>query len=445
MAAVVLVVRNAVDSGFRDYINQQERDAVPAELPSTLERYYAENGNWLGADALLPGSNRRDETGGEGRTNRPPSAGQGRQYMIVDRNRQVVVATDPDNIGISLDDDVLDQSIALSVEDELNGWLAWETQGQQRLGQAEQNFLDEMTGALGQVAVGAGLIVTLIGAGFAWHLTRPLTRLTHAVRNVAAGRHGDQVPVVGAQEIRDLAVAFNEMSTSLALSEQQRQRVIADMAHELRTPVTVLGTHLEGILDDVIPNDKDQIALAYNQTLHLKRLIEDLRLLTLAEIQQLPLDKTAIVVNDFVCELVATFEPLALDADLRLVADIPDDGIRIEGDAGRLRQVFGNLLTNALRHSSAGSTIEIIAQHDANTVMLSVSNSGQPLTPDQLEHIFEPFWRADEARDRDQGGSGLGLAIAKRLVDLHSGTIEVESKSNRTIFHVRLPIIIPSQ
>ncbi|MBN1287622.1 MAG: HAMP domain-containing protein [Anaerolineae bacterium] len=298
-----------------------------------------------------------------------------------------------------------------------------------------------MTNWLIIAALGAGLMAVVASAILSRQLTRPLYALTHAARGLTANRLGRQVEVKGTAEMRELAEAFNQMSRSLAESEALRQRMTADIAHELRTPVSVLRGHIEAILDGVFPADTEHLAVAYDQVIHLARLIEDLRLLTQAEAGSLPLELVEIAPDDLVAQAVERFAPLAIDAEIALTQEIASGLPAVYVDVDRIQQVLGNLLSNALRHTPGGPEGRVIlrvAQHD-HMVRFAVLNTGQGLRPEQARHVFERFWRAEDARERDSGGSGLGLAITKQLVALHGGQIWVESGPGQTAFTFTLP------
>ncbi len=435
IGAVAVILHDTLEGGFREYLRGQEAARLPAELPAKLTAYFAQAQGWAGAESLFPGAGRGNNGAGHGGGN------QGRQYFVVDTARVIVASSDAARVGASLTTDDLDEALPLRLDGRHIGWLAWQTPGQQRFGAAEQAFLDDMTGALLGVAGVAGALALVLGGGLAWGLTRPLGHLTRAVQTLSAGERGQQVTPEGTQEIRQLATAFNELSDALDRSERAQGRIAADVAHELRTPVTVLRGQLEGMLDDVVALDKASIALAYDQTLHLKRLIEDLRLLTLAEVKQLPLETRPVEITAFLENLIAAFDPLALDAGLTLRGDFPPQRHTIQADEGRLMQIFGNLLTNALRHTSAEGTITISAQVEPAQVTFHVRNTGAGLSAEDAARLFDPFWRADDARDRERGGSGLGLAIAKGLVECHGGTIQVAVNADETAFIIQWTLL----
>jgi two-component system OmpR family sensor kinase/two-component system sensor histidine kinase BaeS len=250
---------------------------------------------------------------------------------------------------------------------------------------------------------------------------------------------GRQVNVHGTVEVNALAGEFNAMSQALAEAEALRQRMAADVAHELRTPVSVLRGHLEAMLDGVYPLDSAHVAVAHDQTIHLARLVEDLRVLTLAEAKRLPLERTVLDPAALIAQLVEAFEPLALDADIRLTHAVTPNLPAPIADVTRIRQVLSNLLINGLRHTPAGGEITVQVKRDNAAVRFSVTNTGSGLSDTDAGHVFQPFWRANDARERDSGGSGLGLAISREIVALHGGRMWVERADGLVTFNFTLP------
>ncbi len=430
VGAVALIVGNATESSFRHYVNQREVAGVGDNVVSRIEDFYATNRSWAGVEELLPGRGRSGQ--GQGNSSRP-------QFIVADDAGLIVAASDPELIGDYLNSAQQNQSISLMVDGNQVGWLAWATAGVQALGAAETQFLEEITTGLAFTVIGVGLLAIFIGVMLAWRLGKPLRGLTGAVRELSRGQLGRQVSVPGTAEVNELAHAFNSMSLNLAELESLRRRIAANVAHELRTPVSVLRGHLEGMMDGVFPLEPAQIAVAYDQTIHLSRLVDDLRLLTLAEAGHLPLERVIITPGELTKQVVEGFMPLALDANVTLTHNVAPDLPPVCVDVDRVRQVLGNLLTNALRHTFAGGIVNIQVIRVGNDVQFSISNTGDTLTSQQIEHIFDPFWRADESRKRDKGGSGLGLAISRQIVTLHGGSVSVKSQAGQTTFSFTVP------
>ncbi len=445
VGAVALLVLHTTETTFRQYVQQRNAAQSQAAMVKRLVDYYAQNGTWVGAEEALPGpKNGSQHSGrkrdGEEALNAPERVvAHGAEALVADMSGLVRAATDPARVGTTLSAQQRAQAAPLKVGGEQVGWLWLETPSETALGQAETEFLAQVARRLTYTALSVAVLAVLVGAGLAWQITRPLRALTQAVEELQRGRWGRQVQAEGALEIRELAHAFNTFSLALAESEQLRQRMAADIAHELRTPVSVLRGHLEAMLDGVYPLDAAHLAVAYDRTLHLARLVDDLRLLTRAEAGQLSLQRTLTTPQAIVTWAVESFTPLARDAAITLRADLPPDLPPVEVDVDRIHQVLGNLLTNALRHTPRGGTITVGAARQGEGVAIYVRNTGSTLTPEQQAQVFTPFWRAEEARERDSGGVGLGLAIARQLARAHGGELSVSSVHGQTTFTLTLP------
>ena len=239
-----------------------------------------------------------------------------------------------------------------------------------------------------------------------------------------------------------LAESFNEMASKLENAESLRQNLLADVAHELRTPLTVIQGNLRAILDDVYPLEKEEIARLYEQTLHLTGLIEDLRELSHAEADRLPMHLVDVDVAALVKETAVTFTPLTQAENITLRAELLGALPTIQADKARLRQSLHNLLNNAIQHTPAGGTITLQAEHNDNQLHLRVSDNGDGIPQEHLEHIFDRFARIEKSRSRDKGGSGLGLAIVRAIANAHNGTVTVTSpgQGQGSTFTITLPI-----
>lgn len=424
---MVLVVQRTLDAGFRHYITTRDSEANPEQI-TRLENYYAANGTWTGANTVLTGRG----TGVSG-------AGRGATISVADLEGVIVVSTDTAQVGTPLTSDALSTAIPLTVNEQQVGWLVRQSPGIQALGAAEVAFLDESNRWLTLAGLGATALALLVGSVFAWTLSRPLRELTHAARDLTIGQLGRQVDIRGTLEVDALAAEFNTMSKALAEAEALRQRMAADVAHELRTPVSVLRGHLEAMLDGLYPLDSAHVAVAHDQTIHLARLVEDLRVLTLAEARQLPLERARLDPVALVEQVLEAFEPLALDGNIQLNRGIPAKLPTVVGDITRLRQVLSNLLTNAMRHTPAGGEIKVEIAPLADCLRFSVANTGSWLSETDAARVFQPFFRARAASEKDKSGSGLGLAISYEIIRLHGGTMTVESRDNRVTFEFTLP------
>jgi signal transduction histidine kinase len=283
------------------------------------------------------------------------------------------------------------------------------------------------------VGLAGGLVIGRV-------VSAPVTTLARAARQVESGKLGVRVPVRGSREFKELAETFNKMAAALQEAETARNNLMADVSHELRTPLTVLEGNLRATLDRVQALGEADIANLYAQTRHLIRLVNDLRELALAETGQLKLEKTLTDVRLLVNETVQALEPLAAEKEVQLLADLPPMP-PIPLDSLRIRQVLFNLLSNALRHTPPGGMIRVKGAYGSEQLTLTVEDTGEGLTPEQLASLFNRFYRVDKSRSRETGGTGLGLAIAKAIVEGHGGTIHASSagKGQGSRFVATLP------
>jgi signal transduction histidine kinase len=287
-------------------------------------------------------------------------------------------------------------------------------------------------GAVGFIFVISGLV--MVG----WALRRsfsPLDNLLTASERVAEGDYTVRVPERGPRAMRSLARAFNKMATRLHETDEQRRNLLADVSHELRTPLTVIQGNLEGMLDGVYPADETNLRALLDETHLLSGLIDDLRMLALAESGALQLKKEPTDPLLLIRETVGAFQSQA-DAKGVTLTVIGADISPLSIDPARIRQVLANLIANALRYSPAGSAIVVTCQQTGNLVCIEVHDSGPGIPAEDLPHIFERFYKS-----ADSGGTGLGLAIVRHIVNAHGGFIRAESAPGQgTTIRVELPI-----
>jgi signal transduction histidine kinase len=289
-------------------------------------------------------------------------------------------------------------------------------------------------------SLAAGGIGVLVALWLASRIVRPVVGLTQATRVVARGGPPPSVPVVGKDEIAELGHAFNRMAARLAEEDEQRRRLFAGIAHELRTPLSVIQGMLEAMLDHVVEPTAERLAVLHNQAVLLERLITDLRDLSLAQTGQLRLHRRTIDLSGVVRETVEALAPLADERTVSLRVELPAKLLPVQADPDRFRQVVQNLVENALRHTPSGGEVRVILNNNGDGVHMVVADTGTGIGAQDLPHIFEHFYRADESRARSSGGTGMGLAIVKSLVEAHGGRVSVESAPGAgTIFTITLP------
>ncbi|MFC4599933.1 sensor histidine kinase [Cohnella hongkongensis] len=278
-------------------------------------------------------------------------------------------------------------------------------------------------------------------------ITSPLRMLIPAIERLRHGELGVQAPVVSRDEYGQVAVAFNAMSAQLRKNEEVRRNLVADAAHELRTPLTIVRGKLDLIQQTGEAIEPESLLPLQDELIRLSRLVEDLHLLSLAEARRLPLEKKPTSMADLVRKVVRHLEPDAERKRIRVSLKIEAEVRPIDVDPNRMTQVLLNLMVNAIRYTPESGSVTVSVQERPSdgrsgaALRIAIEDTGVGIAPEQLEQIFNRFYRTDEARARNSGGMGLGLAIAKELVLAHEGTLEAESRPGRgTTFVLVLPV-----
>ncbi|MEU0880470.1 ATP-binding protein [Lentzea sp. NPDC005914] len=284
------------------------------------------------------------------------------------------------------------------------------------------------------VAVVAILGALLLSRG----VLRPVSALTGASRKLGAGDLSQRVPVSGRDEIAELGRSFNRMADSLQAGEERQRRLVGDVAHELRTPLANLRGYLEALRDGVVAPTPELLDSLHEEVLLQQRIVQDLQDLALAEAGKLTYHRTDVDLAELLETCRTAHRAFADRSQVDLVVDVDGPSV-VHGDSDRLRQVFANLVVNAVRATPAGGTVRLAARTSGDSVLVEVSDTGSGIPPEDLPHLFDRFWRADASRGRSTGGSGLGLAIVRQIVTDHRGTIEVRSVvGTGTVFTVVL-------
>ncbi|HBY95427.1 MAG: HAMP domain-containing histidine kinase [Ardenticatenaceae bacterium] len=430
---VALLVRWQTERQFDRFLQDLYGDEI-ARLTTQLAAYYQRTGSWDGInvvairDASMPHTDRM----------RP-----WQPVTLVDADGTVVSAGPHRTAGERLDRNDLRGGIPVQVEGRTAGWLLFdplEGRAKGRPGSPEDNFLTNVWSAAVWSALGAAGLALILGALLAYTIARPVRDLTAATQAVARGELGRQVRVRARDEISELGNSFNRMSADLARAAELRRQMTADIAHDLRTPLSALLGYTEALSESKILGSPEVYGIMHQEAQHLQRLIDDLRTLSLADAGELRLH----------CELVpplALLERVALahgalagEQDITVEVRATEELPALQVDPERMAQVLGNLVSNALRHTPAGGRITLTAEPRGENVLLRVRDSGRGIPEEDLPHIWERFYRGDKARSQE-GSSGLGLAIARSLVEAHKGTISVESHPGQgATFTIALPV-----
>lgn len=302
-------------------------------------------------------------------------------------------------------------------------------------------YQDALQAALVVAIAAAAVAAVVASVALATRISRPIGRLAQAASRIAAGHYAERVQNTSDDEVGQLAESFNTMAASLESTERRRLQLVGDVAHELRTPLATINGYLEGIEDGVIRPRDATWTLLRGETARLSRMVNELQELWRAEARQLPLSLKPVELQTELIAARERFAALVQADDIEIQIVIDPGRLAARADVERLAQIVDNFLSNAIRYAPRGSTVTLSAAKAADGVAILVTDQGPGLTPEQLERVFERFYRADPSRSRALGGSGIGLAIARALAEAMGGHVEVrsEGEGRGATFSVVLP------
>lgn len=309
----------------------------------------------------------------------------------------------------------------------------------QMMGAPERRFLGDVRQAIWLAAVIGLGVAAVAGTVTARQITAPLQALAGAARRIGGGDLSPIVPVHGDDEVSQVARTFNAMTADLRRAEDTQRQLLADIAHELGTPLAVLQANLEGMLDGVVMPSPERLASLHTQSQVLTRLVRDLRDLSLARHGQLHLDRQPVDLVALVRDVGEASRPVAEDKTVALEISASGD-LTVRADRDRVAQVLHNLLANAVRYTDAGGRVRVTVTRGEGEARVEVADTGAGIPAEDLPRIFERFHRVDRSRSRATGGAGLGLAVVKHLVEAHGGRVWVRSEVGAgTTFGFALP------
>jgi two-component system, OmpR family, sensor histidine kinase BaeS len=423
--------------------DQLKLDQAQEQFANTARAYYEQRGSWAGvSDELEPKKGNYGGYSGNYSGNYAGGMEQGEpqpRFMLADESNRMLICTPPYQVGDVLSSDQLSRGEPLIVDDQRVGTVLF-GEGAPTLDPFERRFLERTNRSLLFAAVGAIGIALLAGTLLVRHFMRPLQDLTQAIQKMQQGQFGQEVPVRGQDELGKLTQAFNQMSSEVAQANFLRRQMTADVAHDLRTPLTIISGHLEGLQDGTLKPNPQRFEAMGREVIRLRRLVDELRTLSLADAGELKLTCEQIEVGTLLQHVAAAFQPLLDKRQLRLQMTVEPTLPPLWADRERIGQVLGNLMSNAIRHTAAGGMIALSACKGADGFEIAVRDTGEGIPSDKLPYIFERLYRVNDARSQRDGESGLGLAIVKSIVEAHGGRIVVQSEIGRgTTLTVRLP------
>ncbi len=406
------------------------------------EAYYRENNTLAGVQSVLPvpgqAPGEMAQRRGEGRQRNAAPVAFVSQFYLVDADGILRTVAPWQAIGERVPPEVLERGEPFFVDGERVGTLIQVDQPPVR-GDLESQFIQEVNRGLLLAALSVLLAASLVGVTLAQRLTTPLRELTLALRGMEAGKLEQRVKTQSQDEIGDLVMTFNRMSAEVARANQLRRQMTADIAHDLRTPLSVIAGYLEALRDGTLPPTQERFETLHTEATLLQRLVEDLRTLSLVDSGELTLQPERIELGDFLRDVERFYQPRAEADGITLHVQLAQPLPALWADRMRLGQILGNLISNALRHTPAGGRITVGAEAADDALRLWVRDTGEGIPPERLSQIFHRFYRIDEARAQE-GQTGLGLAIARGLVEAHGGMIRAESQPGQgTTMYITLP------
>ena len=447
LATVGILVSYAAETET-DRFQARNQEFRVGRVHRVISRNFAEHKNW---EAVQPSLEQAGSF-------------YGRRFLVLDDNGNVVGDSHYRGKVGRTGHTPRDRSVPIIVEDRQVGFLVSSPQDGEageggpplagpttapplRLNEVREPLVSRVTWAVNTSLLWTGLAAAIGGillmSLFSRRILSPVQALSGAARKLGQGDLTQRVPAAGPSEIRQLGDTFNAMAVNLQASEQQRRNLTADVAHELRTPLSNIQGYLDAVHDGLLAPDAATISTLRQQTAHLVTLVEDLRLLALAEAGVLDLRFQPESLEYLLTEALEAFRPRAEAKNILLQGDLPSTLPDVVMDRTRILQVTGNLLENAIFHTPEGGTVRVVAvsEGSSSTVAVSVSDTGPGIAAEDVDRLFDRFYRVDPSRSRATGGAGLGLTIARQLVEAHGGTIRVESVVGEgSLFSFTLPL-----
>jgi signal transduction histidine kinase len=410
---IVVFTRVLTSREFERFID----DRYEYELAEDLARYYSRNQTWDGVENEFQ---RYGHQPGKSYEPRPL------YFSIADEQGKIVVAGNDRQKGEPCTQEEFENGFPIQVDEQTVGVLLLPTAPENN--PLDYEFLRRLNGSIFLSAFATIFLALLIGILLSRSISRPIQELTKATHHMSNGNLGQQVPVRSRDEIGELTQSFNQMSADLARAFNLRKQMTADIAHELRTPLALILGHAEGVKDGVLKPSLENFEIIREEAERLEHLVNDLRTLSLADAGELSVEFQPVDVNALMSDLYTHYLTLFNQKRVTLNLELAAGILQADLDPNRFAQVLNNILDNALRHTPEGGRVELKTQLTENRIQLSVKDSGEGVSSEEAQHLFDRFYRVDESRNRNDGGSGLGLAIARSIVEMHKGRIWAESK-----------------
>lgn len=442
-----LLLHNTLKRGFLDYTSQQAVQRLEI-LQEALINVHREDGSfteltrdpqrWLDLKSIIfpdhsPAMLAAGEHTGETDDDKSPHHYY-REFVtsisLHDVNKQLLMGVPKQDQAISW--------VPLATGEVIIGYLGF-VKPEVVVREADRRFMSHVLRVFGIISLVILVISLGVATFFARRISKPIVTLSENTQALASGDYSRRIEVQSQDEIGQLCRHFNQLAQTLQANEQSRAHWIADISHEMRTPVSVLKAQIEALQDGIRPLNKECLELLHSKVSGLNALIDDLFELTLSDIGALSYQKQKISLTQLVANCVEQYQARAQTAGLTLAAKLPEP-VLLHGDPKRLEQLVNNLLENSIRYTRAGGRVEVDLSQTPQAVTLLVRDSAPTVVPQDRAKIFERLHRLEASRNRNTGGAGLGLAICKNIVSAHQGTISAEdSPLGGLTIRVQLP------
>ena len=450
VSLVILTLNAAVtrwnfERGFLDYVAEQEAETISGAAADLAVAYQREGGWETLRDNPRRWNDLLRESGDQPLPERRPGPGQrpgkppppdplefGRRTSLLDASGDVIVG--PARNGKA------GQSVPIVVDGQTVGYVTIEPR-RQLTNRIDRNFAREQERSIYLIAVAALLFAAVISAILARHLTQPIRALATGARAITAGHYDARIPSARSDELGDLAGDFNHLAETLEKNQASRQRWVADIAHELRTPLAILRGELDAIEDGVRTFDAATQKSLQAEVARLTKLVGDLHDLSVYDEGGLNDRHERLDIGTLLGTVLANAENRLRDAGIELTQRVPNDSVDVLADSARLEQLFSNLIENTIRYTDAPGSLYVTCTVSSETVDIDFADSAPGVPEHAIGRLFDRLFRVDASRSRNSGGSGLGLSICKAIIDAHGGTIQaMGSDAGGVLIRVRLPL-----
>nr|WP_190317043.1 ATP-binding protein [Thermoanaerobacterium thermosaccharolyticum] len=417
----ILIINN-----FGIYLKQSS-DNEFNNIASSIAEVYKETGDW-------------NETGNRIAHNLMMS-GYGIKVRDLKGNTVIKISSMFTMMGIENSRKTTTKTLPIMVNGRKAAYVDITYSGTMPMNKLDYKFLYDMNKYIAIITIVTIIIVLIISIYISKYLTKPILNIAHVASKLENGNYDVRVKEIPREEeLLTLTAAINHLGASLKNQGMLRAQMTQNIAHELRTPLSTLKSHLEAIIDGVWEPSKERMVSLYEEVVRLSNLINDIELLNKIEIDNLKINKVRFNLSDLIKSLLINYESIFTNKNQHLEKNI-EDGISIFADKDKISEVVINLLANANKYTGEGGNIKVKLYKEGKYAVLSVSDDGIGIPKEDLPFIYERFYRSEKSRNREYGGSGLGLSITKAIIKAHNGMINAESILNEgTKFTVKLPL-----